>query len=114
MYAQCINSTYTVHNSKICLPKSTNAGQKKKKGENVNWRKRGCTDVEPKRPHICSFQKKKRKDTKFYYKIAQFYQTIKGQFSVYIYIYIYISFSKCIYTFFYHPSLQAIIESNKQ
>ena len=26
-----MNSTYTVHNSKICLPKSTNAGKKKKK-----------------------------------------------------------------------------------
>ena len=31
MYAQCVNSAYTVHNSKICLPKSTNADKKKKK-----------------------------------------------------------------------------------
>ena len=37
VYAQCVNSTYTVHNSKICLLKSTNAGKKKKKkAENVN------------------------------------------------------------------------------
>ena len=36
---QCVNSVYTVHNSKNCLPKSTNAGnkkKKKKKAENVN------------------------------------------------------------------------------
>ena len=37
---QCVNSVYTVHNSKNCLPKSTNAGNKKrkrkKKAENVN------------------------------------------------------------------------------
>ena len=31
MYAQCVNSIYTVHNNKYCLPKSTNAGKKKKK-----------------------------------------------------------------------------------
>ena len=50
MYAQCVNSAYTVHNSKICLPKSTNAGKKKKKkrAENV--------DAEPKRSH---YKKKK-------------------------------------------------------
>ena len=43
MSVQCVNSVFTVHNSKICPPKSTNAGQKKKKkkGENVNSRKRG-------------------------------------------------------------------------
>ena len=42
-----MNSTYTVYNSKICLLKSTNAGQKKKSRirdvENV--------DAEPKRSH---------------------------------------------------------------
>ena len=42
MYAQCVNSAYTVHNSKICLPKSTNAGKKKKKkkrkAENVKMK----------------------------------------------------------------------------
>ena len=32
MYAQYVNSIYTVHNNKYCLPKSTNAGKKKKKG----------------------------------------------------------------------------------
>ena len=40
MYAQCVNSAYTVHNSKICLPKSTNADKKKKnrkcEAENVD------------------------------------------------------------------------------
>ena len=30
-----MNSVYTVHNSKNCLTKSTNAGKKKKKKENV-------------------------------------------------------------------------------
>ena len=34
MYAQCINSIYTVYNSKNDLPKSTNV--KKKKTKNVN------------------------------------------------------------------------------
>ena len=41
MYAQCVNSAYTVYNSKICLPKSTNAGKKKKKkkkAENVKMK----------------------------------------------------------------------------
>ena len=39
MYAQYVNSAYTVHNSKICLPKSTNAGKKKKKkAENVKMK----------------------------------------------------------------------------
>ena len=39
MYAQCVNSAYTVHNSKICPPKSTNAGKKKKsrKREGKTW-----------------------------------------------------------------------------
>ena len=48
MYAQCVNSVYTVHNSKNCLPKLTNAGKKKKKS-----RKREIinVDVEPKRTH---------------------------------------------------------------
>ena len=37
VYTQCVNSAYTVHNSKICPPKSTNAG-KKKKEENVKMK----------------------------------------------------------------------------
>ena len=42
---QCVNSVYTVHNNKNCLPKSTNAGNKKKsrKRELIN------VDAEPKR-----------------------------------------------------------------
>ena len=47
-------SVYTVHNSKICLPKSTNAEEKKKKKktENVS-RKREAenVDTESKRSH---------------------------------------------------------------
>ena len=43
MYAQCVNSVYTVHNSKNCLPKSTNAGKKKKKS-----RKRELINVDTK------------------------------------------------------------------
>ena len=32
-----MHSVYTIHNSKNCLPKSTNAGKKKKKKtENIN------------------------------------------------------------------------------
>ena len=40
MYAQCVNSAYAVHNSKIYPPKSTNAGKKKKKkkAENVKMK----------------------------------------------------------------------------
>ena len=38
MYAQYVNSEYTVHNSKICPPKSTNAGKKKKKAENMKMK----------------------------------------------------------------------------
>ena len=30
-----MNSVYTVHNSKNCLPKSTNAGKKKKKKSRI-------------------------------------------------------------------------------
>ena len=45
-----MNSVFTVHNSKICLLKSTNVGQKKKKGENVNWRKRKRKNAQPKHP----------------------------------------------------------------
>ena len=53
MYAQCVNSAYTVYNSKICLPKSTNAGKKKKKKKS---RKREAEnmDAEPKRSHYIS------------------------------------------------------------
>ena len=46
MYTQCVNSVYTVHNSKNCLPKSKNAGKTKKKNkkrELINM------DAEPKR-----------------------------------------------------------------
>ena len=44
MYTQCVNSIYTVHNSKYCLPKSTNADKKKgKKRELKN------ADAKPKR-----------------------------------------------------------------
>ena len=45
MYAQCVNSVYTVHNSKYCLPKSTNAGKKKKSRK----RELKNADTEPKR-----------------------------------------------------------------
>ena len=48
MYAQCVNSVYTVYNSKNCLPKLTNADKKKKKS-----RKRELinVDAESKRTH---------------------------------------------------------------
>ena len=39
MYAQCVNSAYTVDNNKICLPKSTNAGKKKKKKSRKHGRR---------------------------------------------------------------------------
>ena len=35
MSAQCVNSIFTVHTVKFVLPKSTNAGQKKKKKQNA-------------------------------------------------------------------------------
>ena len=45
MYAQCVNSVYTVYNSKNCFPKSTNAGKKKRSRK----RELKNADVEPKR-----------------------------------------------------------------
>ena len=51
-----MNSKYTVYNSKICPPKTTNAGKKeKKKAENVKG-KRGC-GVQT--PAICIYVVKK-------------------------------------------------------
>ena len=47
MYAQYVNSVYTIHNSKYGLPKSTNAGQKKKKQSRKRELKNA--DAEPKR-----------------------------------------------------------------
>ena len=45
-----MNSAFTVHNSEICLPKSTKAGQKKKKKrENANWKNADAANAEPKR-----------------------------------------------------------------
>ena len=47
-----MNSTFTVHNSEICHPKSTKAGKKKKKKkkkrENANWKNADAADAEPK------------------------------------------------------------------
>ena len=43
-----MNSAFTVHNSEICLPKSTKAGQKKKR-ENANWKNADAANAEPKR-----------------------------------------------------------------
>ena len=47
MYTQYMNSIYTVYNSKISPPKSTNAGKKKKNKKQKPWRKN--VDAEPKR-----------------------------------------------------------------
>ena len=41
-----MNSVYTIHNGKYCLPKSTNAGKKKKKSRKRELKN---ADVEPKR-----------------------------------------------------------------
>ena len=49
MYAQCVNSAYTVHNSKICPPNSTNAGKKKKKEKKSRKRKDENVDAVCKR-----------------------------------------------------------------
>ena len=58
VYAQCVNSVYTVHNNKNCLPKSTNAGQKKKKKKQKTWtykRGRGAQTVTL-WPTICNLE----------------------------------------------------------
>ena len=49
MYTQCVNSIYTVHNSKYCLPKSTNANTKKKKKKKGKKRELKNADAKPKR-----------------------------------------------------------------
>ena len=46
---QCVNSVYTVHNSKNCLPNSTNVGNKKKKKKKSRKRELINVDAEPKR-----------------------------------------------------------------
>ena len=50
VYAQYVNSVYTVHNNKYCLPKSTNAGKKKKKPKSRKHELKNA-DAEPKRTH---------------------------------------------------------------
>ena len=45
-----MNSTYIVHNSNFCLPKSTNAGQEKKKKETQHWKTWTQDSFESKRP----------------------------------------------------------------
>ena len=54
LYTQCVNSAYTVYNSKYCLPKSTNAEKKekrKKKGKRKTLKTQTPNSVESKRPH---------------------------------------------------------------
>ena len=48
-----MNSAYTVHNSKICPPKSKNAGKKKKKAaENVKGKRGRGAQTPPQSPHM--------------------------------------------------------------